>query len=117
MKQREIANATKSFNKLDAINAYNGMALKDARGETIAVKALAAVRDVDTDTGEITPVGIIISKDGNAYTTISQMAIDVVNDCISLIDDEGMDISLEVNVRTSKGGREFIALTIHDNAV
>lgn len=105
---REIINQSKNFTQIDAINSRNGVALKDMDGETIIVKALGIVKDVDKETGEVKEVGVIITNEGDCYTTISDNAIDVITDTMEYAGVK--KLTYKVNVRKSKGGRDFISI-------
>lgn len=107
---REITKSTSNFTKLDAINSKNGIALKDVNGQTLNVKSLAVMM-VDDEEGQ-KEVGVINTTDGKCYTTISSNACEVIADTIPIIEEEGLSITFDIDVRTSKGNREFIAITL-----
>lgn len=107
---KTIINSTKNFTRKQAINSKNGIALKDMNGSEVHVSGLAVLEDSDSPEGT-KEVGVIIAEDGMCYTCISSGAIDVIGDCIDLVN-EGEEVTLKVDVRTSKGGREFIALIV-----
>lgn len=107
---RTIIKGTENFNKIDMLNSRNGDALKDYNGKRVSVSKLG-ILDVDED-GEDKTVGVIIDDTGKAITCVSSMAIDVITDSISLIDEEGMKLDYLVNVKKSKNDREFISLTV-----
>lgn len=96
-----------NLTKVDILNSRNGVALKDAT-TPIDVKGLGVVK-VEEE-GEEREVGIITSQDGRCYTTISANAIEMITDCCEIID-SGEKLRFNVEVRQSKGGRDFIALT------
>jgi len=108
---KEILSQTKNFSKIYAVNAANGIALKDCDGMEIPVKALAICKDSDKKTGEIKEVGVIVSENDETYSTISDMAMDIIEDCMEFVD-EGTPLKFRVTVRKSKGAdRDYIALT------
>ena len=108
---RTIEIATKNFTKKNAINVRNGSALKDHGGEEINIEKVCVGTDVDED-GEVKNFGAFITTSGDCYTFISENAIETAKDLIEIIDEEEDAVSCRVDVRKSKGGREFIALIL-----
>lgn len=108
---REIIASTKNFSKVDMMNSRNGKALKDVKLDMISVEKLGVLHVDDDD--DPRDVGVIITTDGDCLTCISSNAIEMITDCISLIDDDGETIGFTMDVRKSKQDREFIALTVH----
>lgn len=111
MKKLIVASA--NFSKLDAINAGNGRALQDLDdGASITIAKLAVMEDTDTKTGEVKQVGVIITKDGDVCTTISQSVIESIDTAITCMN-EGTEIStFTVSKRVSKGGRDFLTVIV-----
>lgn len=107
---REITKATANFNKKMAINSRNGLPLQDNTG-SIEVQAAAILKTTDEETGEIKDVGVIISTDSVCYTCISATIIDTLDDLIDILDEE-KSCEIIVDSRKSKGGRDFLTMTI-----
>lgn len=107
---REMVRATKNFTKKMAINSRNGIAMQDTLGE-FTVHAAAKMRVDDEDSGEVKSVTVFISPDMDTLTAISAQIYDVADDLIDVIDEEG-DCTVRIEKRTSKGGREFLTLTL-----
>ena len=103
---------TSNFTKRDAINARNGIPLKNVDQMVIPIEKLAIGTDKMED-GDEREVSVLVSTDGDVYTTISPTVIAMVDEAIDLIE-EGEEIAVQVIKRTSTKGREFIALKILD---
>lgn len=108
---REVTEATKNFTRKDRISIRNGVALKDVDGKEIAVSKIAIGTDVDESTGEVKNYGAFITESGECYTFISSNAIECAKDLIEIVDDEGV-ITVKVEMRKSKQGRDFVSLIL-----
>lgn len=109
---KRIINATENFNKKDAINMRNGLPLKDEpNGKTFNISKAAVVEDTDEETGELKNVSVLIDSDGKCYTAISAAVVDIMNDCIELLD-AGESVTLELIKRKSNAGREFLTFQV-----
>lgn len=108
---REITKATKNFTKKMVINSRNGIPMQDNVGN-IMVVAAAVMTDTDEETGEPKDVGVIVTSDKTFMTCISATIIDTLPDLIDIVDEEG-ETEVRIDKRKSKGGRDFLTLTIY----
>lgn len=109
---RTIIENTNNFTKRDSMNSRNGLPLQDLDDKsTIKVTTAAILEDVDEETGERKEIGVIRTPDKLYYTTISATVIDTMHDLIDIINEEG-DVEIRLGKRKSKGGREFLTITI-----
>lgn len=108
---KKLINATENFSKLDAINASNGKALQDvADGSILSVEKYGLMQDINETTGEIKDVAVLVTTDGEVYTSISSSVNDSVSSIIDAIIDGERISSVKVQKRVSKGGRDFLTL-------
>lgn len=107
---KQITSMTNNFETRDKFNIKAGAkSLKDAVGEKLVVKKACIGLDTDKDGTEVTAGAIITDK--GAYTTISATAVDLISDLIDMIDD-GEDLTVMVESRTSNGGRDYLVLSL-----
>lgn len=109
---RTVGNSTKNFTRRDAINVRNGSALKEHAGEEISITKVCVGTDVDEESGDTKRFGAFITESGECLTFISENAIETAAELIEIINEEENPVSCRVDVRKSKGGREFIALLL-----
>lgn len=104
---------TSNFTKRDAINARNSFALQDLDNgaELIIVKA-GILNRPDLETGETKEVAVLITEDNTVYSSISATVCETLGDIVDIIEDEHAPISIRLNKRKSKGGREFLTITV-----
>ena len=107
---RKIIEQSKNFSKKDFINSRNGIALQEIAGEKLKVKSCAILLDTDEDEEE-KEIGTIIT-DAGVYTTISENIMDSIRDIIMIEAEGETDITVNVQKRKSKQGREFLCMTI-----
>lgn len=104
---------TSNFTKRDMINSRNSFALQDLDdGTQLQVEKAAVINRPDLETGEEKEVAILVTTDGTVYSAISATVRDVLDDTIDLIEDEGGAVTVRLNKRKSKAGREFLSLTV-----
>lgn len=107
---KQITSMTNNFETRDKFNIKAGAkSLKDAVGEKLVVKKACIGLDTDKDGTEVTAGAIITDK--GAYTSISATAVDLISDLIDMIDD-GEDLAVMVESRTSNGGRDYLVLSL-----
>ena len=109
---RTVENSTSNFTKRDVINVRNGSALKDHGGEEISITKVCVGTDVDEESGDVKRFGAFITTSGDCLTFISENAIETAAELIDIINEEDSPVNCRVDVRKSKGGREFIALVL-----
>ena len=106
-----------NFTKKDEINAMSSTPLQKVAGQMLEVLGAAITERPDETTGEVKKVGIIISKEVGALSTISGTALkslDMIIDYMQELADSGDDTPVVVNVKASKSnsGRDFLTLEI-----
>lgn len=105
------------FTKKDEINAMSSTPLQKVAGQMLEVLGAAITERPDETTGEDKKVGIIISKEFGALSTISGTAIkslDMIIDYMTDLEADQDNTPVIVSVKTSKSnaGREFLTLEI-----
>jgi len=111
---KTITLRTPDFSKKDEFNIKAGAhSLKDAIGQVIVVNAACVGTDTN-DKGETVSAGAILSDEGEAYTTISATAIDLIESLIDMLTDDSTPIKVKVDSRKSKNDRDFIVMSIVD---
>ena len=110
---RKITTAA-NFSKKDMFNITGADTLNTMNGKTIKVEGCAIGLDVSHDTGEEVVTGYLKDESGRIYSTISKTAIDSISELCDIIDDGdfGDDLSVVVEIKKSKGGRDFIVLSL-----
>lgn len=115
---RTILSQTHNFSKRDMVNARNGFSLQSLDdGTKLAIHSCAVIHDDKSNPtyeGEH-DVAILITDDGTAYTAISATVVESTHDIIDIMNElEDSDEMLYIRVckRTSKGGKEFLTLTL-----
>lgn len=110
---KKIIKSSEKFTRRHAVNLTVAYSLQDVAGSKIeSVVAAAIVEDVDRDTGEAKPVSVIVSGNGEVYTSISSVVMESMDDIIDLLDDgEKFDIQI-VTRKTKSSNREYLSLMI-----
>lgn len=104
---------TSNFTKRDIINSRNSFALQDLdNGTEIVVAKAGIITRPDMETGEPKEVSVLIIEDGTVYSAISATVCDTMEDIVDLIEDEQAPVTIRLNKRKSKAGREFLSLTV-----
>lgn len=111
--KREIVLSTNNFGKKDFINARNGFSLQDCEANAVLHIVKAAIilgpdNEAEDDTRQ---VAILMDGEGVTYTSISETVLDSMSDVCELIDEEGAQ-DIKLFKRKSKGGRDFLTLSI-----
>lgn len=110
---RKVLAQSKNFTKKDFINSRNGQALQEVAGSKLNIISCAVLHDdgADSDDGEEKTVGTIIAKEG-VFTTISPNIVQSLHDIMEIEAEGEKDIMVDIKMRKSKGGRDFLTLTI-----
>lgn len=104
---------TSNFTKRDAINARSSFALQDLEnGAELTIVKAGLINSPDLETGEVKEVSVLITEDNTVYSSISATVCDSMGDIVDLIEEEHAPISVRLNKRRSKGGREFLSITV-----
>ena len=102
-----------NFTAKDVFNITGAETLDSAKGGVIHVCGAALGLDVSHDTGEEVPTGYLKDTDGVIYSTISPTAQQSISSLIDMLtDDPIMVADIEVKSKKSKGGRDFIVLSL-----
>lgn len=91
----------------------SSLAMIEQAGKEIEITGMAVTEGVDKETGEIIYKGFLVDNQGNAYGAISETAIRsmiLAEDTVTDVLHEGGHVYVYIDVRKSKGGRDFIAL-------
>lgn len=107
---RKIIEQSKSFTKKDFINSRNGIALQEVAGEKLRIRSCAILLDDSDEEGE-REIGTIITDSG-VFTTISDNIMDSIRDIIMIEAEGETDITVNIQKRKSKAGRDFLTMTI-----
>lgn len=111
-----MENCTTTFTRRDRINSQVAATLQvlaETPNNRISVDRAAIIDRPDTGTGEVKQVGVLVTTDGDYFTTISATAIRAIDELIEIIDEEGGPVSISCKMKQSKSGRDFIAVTIY----
>lgn len=115
MAKTDILSSTGGFNKRDALNSKNGIALQDFEGDSMVIPNVvkaACATNVDEDTGELKNVSILVTEDQTYFTSISSTIFENMDDLMDILEDE-KKIDVRINRRVSKGNkRDFLTLTV-----
>lgn len=102
-----------NFTRKDEINAQSATPLQNAKNECVTVTGGAITTRLDDETGDEITVGLIITKEYGAMSTISKTAIRGLDMIIDYMTDETIgELSVMVKSGKSNAGREFITLQI-----
>ena len=105
----------KSFNftRKDEINSVSATPLQNAKNEKVTVVGGAITERPDRDTGEDVTVGLLVTEEYGAMSTISKTAIRGIDMLIDYMTDENAEkCEILIKAGTSKSGREFITIQI-----
>ena len=111
---RKIVAQTEGFTKRDAINSRSAETLQKFEGKELNIKGItscAIMEDVDEETGEPKTIGVLKTAEGEYYTTISETVIDVLDELMDIINEEGA-ADVRIVKRTSNSNRTFLSLII-----
>lgn len=105
---------TANMSTKDMINARTASVQLKAAPERFTVTGLAISQDVDKETGEMREVGYIAADNDTVYGTISNTALQTIEEIINAVENEEISLPCEIGVglRKSNAGREFITLTL-----
>ena len=105
----------KSFNftRKDEINSVSATPLQNAKNENVTVIGGAITERPDRETGEPVTVGLLVTDEYGAMSTISKTAIRGIDMLIDYMTEEHLEkCEIKIVAGTSKGGREFITIQI-----
>lgn len=102
-----------NFTKKDEINSSSSTPVQNVKGEKVTLVGAAITSRPDLETGEEKEVGLLSTTEYGVLSTISPSAIKSLNLIIDYLEEtKEADVKININVGKSKGGREFITLTI-----
>ena len=105
----------KSFNftRKDEINSVSATPLQNAKNEKVNVIGGAITERSDRETGEPVTVGLLVTEEYGAMSTISKTAIRGIEMLIDYMTEENLEkCEILIKAGTSKSGREFITIQI-----
>lgn len=102
-----------NFTRKDEINAQSATPLQNAKNEDVTVVGCAITERPDADTGESIKVGLLVTKEYGAMSTISKTAIRGIELLVDYMTDESLtECVIYIKVGKSNAGREFITIEI-----
>ena len=102
-----------NFTAKDNFNITGAETLESVKGKTLRVVGSALGLDVSHDTGEEVATGYLKTEDGTIYSTISPTAMQSITALIDMLMDAPNEVfEIRVNEKKSKGGRDFIVLSL-----
>ena len=106
--------ATRSagLTSVDLINAETSTALKDAKGKTIEVRAVAITEEVSEDTGEVQEYVYLFATDGEIYGSNSGTVLRSASALIDLMADTKQSYKVTVIARMGNNDREFLTIRV-----
>lgn len=121
---RKVIECTPNWTIKDKMNLISAGTLQElaVSGDTIYVDAAAIVEVIDEESGEIKTTSALRTTDKQYYVGISATALDQVRDIVEYLTDcigdskaELTDddlVCIRVITKKSKGGRDFVVLSI-----
>lgn len=102
-----------NFTRKDEINSVSATPLQNAKGEIVTVKGCAVTERPDPDTGESVKVGLLVTEEYGAMSSISKTAIRGIDMLIDYMTDENLEkCAIAIRAGKSNAGREFITIEI-----
>ena len=106
-----------NFTRKDEINSVSATPLQNAKGEIVTVIGCAVTEREDAETHEMKTVGLLITKEYGAMSSISKTAIRgidmLVDYMVDMEADEGVtECAVAIRAGKSNAGREFITIEI-----
>lgn len=103
-----------NVSKLDIVNMETAsIPLKEMKDQEFILSGMAVTEGTDRETGEVIYKGFMVAEGGDVYGSISETAIRsmvLAEDSITEAFGKGKRIKVQVNVRKSNAGRDFIVL-------
>ena len=102
-----------NFTRKDEINSVSATPLQNAKGEIVTVTGCAVTEREDTETHEMKTVGLLVTKEYGAMSSISKTAIRGIDVLVDYMTEESInECAVAIRAAKSNAGREFITIEI-----
>lgn len=102
-----------NFTRKDEINSVSATPLQNAKGEIVTVIGCAVTEREDNETHEMKTVGLLVTKEYGAMSSISKTAIRGIDMLVDYMDEENLtECAVAIRAGKSNAGREFITIEI-----
>lgn len=102
-----------NFTRKDEINSVSATPLQNAKGEIVTVVGCAVTEREDNETHEMKTVGLLVTKEYGAMSSISKTAIRGIDMLVDYMNEENLtEVGVAIRAGKSNAGREFITLEI-----
>ena len=106
-----------NFTRKDEINSVSATPLQNAKGEIVTVIGCAVTEREDAETHEMKTVGLLITKEYGAMSSISKTAIRGIDMLVDYMvdmeaDEDVTECAVAIRAGKSNAGREFITIEI-----
>ena len=102
-----------NFTRKDEINSVSATPLQNAKGEIVTVIGCAVTEREDNETHEMKTVGLLVTKEYGAMSSISKTAIRGIDMLVDYMNDESLtECAVAIRAGKSNAGREFITIEI-----
>lgn len=102
-----------NFTRKDEINSVSATPLQNAKGEVVTVVGCAVTEREDNETHEMKTVGLLVTKEYGAMSSISKTAIRGIDMLVDYMTEESLtEVCVAIRAGKSNAGREFITLEI-----
>lgn len=102
-----------NFTRKDEINSVSATPLQNAKGEIVTVIGCAVTEREDNETHEMKTVGLLVTKEYGAMSSISKTAIRGIDMLVDYMNDENLnECAVAIRAGKSNAGREFITIEI-----
>lgn len=102
-----------NFTRKDEINSVSATPLQNAKGEIVTVVGCAVTEREDAETHEMKTVGLLVTKEYGAMSSISKTAIRGIDMLVDYMTEENLtECLVAIRAGKSNAGREFITIEI-----
>ena len=102
-----------NFTRKDEINSVSATPLQNAKGEIVTVIGCAVTEREDNETHEMKTVGLLVTKEYGAMSSISKTAIRGIDMLVDYMTEESLtECAVAIRAGKSNAGREFITIEI-----
>lgn len=102
-----------NFTRKDEINSVSATPLQNAKGEIVTVVGCAVTEREDAETHEMKTVGLLVTKEYGAMSSISKTAIRGIDMLVDYMTEEKLtECLVAIRAGKSNAGREFITIEI-----
>lgn len=102
-----------NFTRKDEINSVSATPLQNAKGEIVTVIGCAVTEREDNETHEMKTVGLLVTREYGAMSSISKTAIRGIDMLVDYMTEESLtECAVAIRAGKSNAGREFITIEI-----